>query len=141
MPRRRASRSHSASSLAPVYRYFGGAGTEYVARELSRIMDAAEQDPLRALHRLQLFLATLPVDVAKRAWKAMSEVQVAPEIVADVEAAVVDGVIDEVEAQSIVARERARYQLLAALLEISDWLHDALFVKTQYLTEVPGEEE
>jgi len=71
----------------------------------------------------------------------MNGVQVPADVLAEIQYHVDDGVIDEIEAQRLIARERARWQLLAALLEINDWIHDALFIKSQYLTEVPEVEE
>ena len=145
MPRKKASQKYSGFEgqkrvLTPTWTYYGGAGTNYVALQLNEILNIAMVDPPAALNRLKLFLTTIPSNIAEKAYKAMEQVRVPQEVINEIMYYVDDGVIDETQAAAIINKERAWWQVFYALLEISDWLHDALFIKSQRLTEMVVEE-
>lgn len=119
------------------YRYYGGAGTQYVASRITVISDAAAHDPQTALFLLDLFLRTIPPKIAAQAYEAMSRVTLPDSFISQVEAMVSDGIIDDYTAKQIMDDALAREKIKTAFLAISEWLHDALFVKSQYLREVP----
>ncbi|MEM4454835.1 MAG: hypothetical protein QXT28_09010 [Thermofilaceae archaeon] len=140
---RRASRGSSASKRTwdIRHRYYGGAGTVFVADMLRLILEAALEDPVRALSLLKLLLSVVPPREAERAWKAMNNVKVREEVEAELLPLYADGVIDEYMMRQLVSREVAFEQLKAALDALGDWLHSALFISSSALVEVPEEEE